>query len=359
MRSNLQNQVAYHWEKLSELSRPGEALDPYNAPTATINNPSWFDSDGATPERREVHKHIRSEWLGKKPNVGHDKIAIIMIGPPGSGKSTLLDPVLAERGLNRDHVRIIDADEFKGALLDQALLDGSFESFIKPQAIKDLEAHGEQFFPLELASLVHEESSQLADAARFEAIAAGENIVIDAVMSNPRSAADLARTLDHAGYSIHVVAIEVPYEVSANSARMRWEKGYLQGLSGENPQGGRWVPEDYIRKVFTPDNGLTGPQMSLQEFADCPAVVQIDIYQRGFPGAPPGHTLTSRMNRATPETPITAIDLATLDRPLTTPTHDPHPMLSNQSTTNRPQIANNTSAKHHQAPSAHTRQVGR
>src|SRR5699024_4005932 len=56
-------------------------------------------------------------------------------------------------------------------LLREALADGSYEVWIKPDAVRDLEAQGERFFPLELAALVHEESSMLAAALREDLIA--------------------------------------------------------------------------------------------------------------------------------------------------------------------------------------------
>lgn len=43
--------------------------------------------------------------------------------------------------------RNIDADEFKAALLAAADRDGSFEGWLKPEAVRDLETQGEKFFP--------------------------------------------------------------------------------------------------------------------------------------------------------------------------------------------------------------------
>lgn len=88
-------------------------------------------------------------------------------GPPGAGKGTILPQVLGE---DRDSFLVIDPDRFKEQLLRQAVADDSYEDSIKPPAIRDLEARGEQFFPMELASLVHEESSFLAKTLRSQAI---------------------------------------------------------------------------------------------------------------------------------------------------------------------------------------------
>jgi hypothetical protein len=68
------------------------------------------------------------------------------------------------------------------------MTDGSYQSFLKPQEVRDLEAQGERFFPRDLASLVREESSLLARKARLQAIEAGENVVIDSVLGSQKTA---------------------------------------------------------------------------------------------------------------------------------------------------------------------------
>lgn len=102
-------------------------------------------------------------------------------------------------GSERDHYLVIDADEFKQLLLHEAQRDGTYETLIKPDEIRNREAHGEQFFPLELSSLVHEESSLLAKAQRERAIEQGKNIVVDTVLSSEHSAQRLGQQLTEAG----------------------------------------------------------------------------------------------------------------------------------------------------------------
>lgn len=48
---------------------------------------------------------------------------------------------------------VVDADKFKDKLLREAMNDGSHETFLKPDAVREPEAAGEPFFPLELAAL--------------------------------------------------------------------------------------------------------------------------------------------------------------------------------------------------------------
>jgi hypothetical protein len=154
--------VARHLQVVRDLAAPGRALAP-NAPTATDRNPAWFrDIAGrriTAPARRELHGRLIDEARAAAPEVQSQRRALVLAGPPGAGKSTVLKSLLGD---NMSSFLVIDADDFKRALLHQAEADGSYEGWIKPEAVSELEAAGERFFPLELASLVHEESPQLA-----------------------------------------------------------------------------------------------------------------------------------------------------------------------------------------------------
>lgn len=173
-----------------QLSRPGHALGG-NAPTSTIRNPEWWIDDEPTPVRRKLHRRLLAEARAKAM-VEKARRAIILAGPPGAGKSTVLENELSS---GVDKFLIVDADDFKRALLREAQTDGSYDSWLVPPAIRDLEREGERFFPLELASLVHEESSYLAKELRADAIAEGENFVLDTVLSNEQNAFELGNTL--------------------------------------------------------------------------------------------------------------------------------------------------------------------
>lgn len=88
-----------------------------------------------------LHQQLRDELLdGVSIDNRH---AMVMAGPPGAGKSTL------RRGPLRDelvgHV-VLDVDDIKRKLLEIAQADGTYESFLKPTGVRDLEAAGERFF---------------------------------------------------------------------------------------------------------------------------------------------------------------------------------------------------------------------
>lgn len=268
--------VARHLDTVRELSKPGQALAK-DAATATKNNPAWWVGGEPTLTRDLLHERLIDEARGAAPDVEQQRRAIVLAGPPGAGKSTVLADVL---GANRGRYLVIDADEFKRLLLREARADGSYDQWLVPAAVREREAMGERFFPLELASLVHEESSYLAKVLRADAIAAGDNIVIDTVLSNTADAVALGEQLSAAGYDVDVIDVEVPYALSEERIRERWEMEYTTALAGGDSLGGRWVPSEYAREVFDGTEGRSKPEEAARALAEsCPAVGSYLVYR--------------------------------------------------------------------------------
>lgn len=270
------DEVVRHMDTVRELSRPGQALAP-GAPTATVNNPQWWIDGDVTPVRLRLHTRLIDEARSATPDLHQDKKAIILAGPPGAGKSTVLKEVLGDR---RDEYLVIDADEFKRSLLHEAQADGSYDDFLIPAEIRERREAGENFYPLELASLVHEESSYLARALRTDAIATGDNIVVDAVLSDMDDALALGRQFVRAGYDVEIIDVEVPYEVSEARIRGRWKEAYEAALTGGDGLGGRWVPSEYARGVFDGPDGKSLPESVARNLAEqCPAVLRYRVFR--------------------------------------------------------------------------------
>lgn len=183
-----ENEAARHYLILQGL---GKSLSA-NAPTATINNPDWFThTDGKSRPRRNrdhLHKQIISEIAsnGQVAKPGAQPVAILLAGPPGSGKSTGFNDVFTRNdtaitgGLAPSDFAVTDADAIKSRLIDTARRDGTLESFIKPPAVRDLEAQGEGFSDLDLASLVHEESSFIAKKTKNSPVDQRTKIILRA-----------------------------------------------------------------------------------------------------------------------------------------------------------------------------------
>lgn len=203
----------------------------------------------------------------------------------------------------------VDSDDFKLLLMRAALQDGTYQSWIRPRELDDYERAGERFFPMELAALVHEESSYLAAIARDEATSVGHNVIVDAVLGNEAKAVALARGFAAAGYDLEVVDVEVPEQVSRERIVSRWREAQERARSDPSQVGGRWVPSEFVRGIFDvapPANSR--PDVVARAVAD--QVPEVIRYRRYFTSAEAlaqsadvGPRLTSDLSRARPGAP--------------------------------------------------------
>lgn len=286
------NAPAVHRDHLRRLSAEGGPLRE-GGPNATTANREWFrkaPGGGLQPtsSRNELHQEILTRFVTERPDVVQGKRCIVLAGPPGAGKSTTLKTLVSET----EHAtwRVVDADHFKEVLLRQAQEDGSYHTHLVPAEVRELEERGERFFPLELASLVHKESSILAHAARRQAIERGDNLIIDTVLSSPESARRLGAELEAAGYQVSVVDVETTFETSEERIAERWERGYVDALESDDDRhlGGRWVPSEYPRTLFVAGENESRSAQSARLLTDsCGAVISSRVYtsaaERGQP----------------------------------------------------------------------------
>lgn len=319
--------VAEHMRLVRGLSRENQPLSS-GGRTATVSNPRWYTPEGhPTPGRRALREELVARALARPSATivaaspvasevtaeGVERFgvadlaslvdasdgrprAIVMAGPPGAGKSTVRAQLL---GADAAAWMVIDADAFKDALIDRARRDGSYETWIKPDAVRELEAGGERFFPLEMSALLQVESGQLAQLQRNEAVAAGRDILIDTVLWNQANAQGIGAQLQAAGYAISVVDVEVPYELSMARVMARWEATYREAMAGRDERGGRWVPSEYARTVYGGPRGTRGPSLcesTARALAQtCPAVVSYRLFR-----AQPGRDVDLAVMLATP-----------------------------------------------------------
>lgn len=273
--------ITAHRDRVRLLSKPGHALS-VQSPNATVNNREWFTRINgqyiARGKRAELHNELKAAAVSAYPHVEQGKLAVVLAGPPGAGKGTQRPALLGEA----EHVYLrIDPDELKEALLIEAIRDGSYQSFIKPEVVQAAEAEGEEFFPMELASLVHEESSILAVQIRDEAIERGDNIIVDTVLSSSEKALALGKQLESAEYTVEIIDVEVPYETSEERIAIRWQKSYVKALKNKHSTeikdrlGGRWVPSEYARSVYPEPNGPTLSEVAARALLqECLAVTR-------------------------------------------------------------------------------------
>lgn len=294
-------QVARHRDHLTALSVDGEPLSA-TCPHATTRNPVWFSpaTGRATPERMELHRAILTSALEQTAHVPKDHQAIVLAGPPGAGKTRVLEEVLSRSrdGAQADPAnwRTLNSDDFKDDLLDHAIADGSYETFLKAPVIRDLEAAGEKFYPRELAALVHGESSFLMRQATAQALALGQNIVIDGTLSRSTRAHQMLEELARAGYEVSVVDVEAPREVTQERVAARWRHDYLAVESGTatGPTatlGGRWVPTSFSGALYGAgrDDRSVCEDVAAEVAARHQVVRQFDLYRVTGVDASPTH----------------------------------------------------------------------
>lgn len=279
---------------LESLSTEGQPLHA-NAAHASVNNPAWFqlDDDGeldATPERDELHMRILGQWEESNPHVVRGHSAIVMAGPPGAGKSTTRAKLF--HGRDQSQWRHVDADDFKRHLLEEALADGTLQQLL-PEEMRVWPGESSRFHPFELSALVHHESTNfLFNPALEDAIARGDNLIIDGTLAWKPRADRIVADLSEAGYRIRVVDVEAPKAVTLARTVERWRLGYLQALNkptGPDAHlGGRWLPPGAVDALFTefrepdkkPLHGKSVTEVNALEISEAnTAVTQYDLYR--------------------------------------------------------------------------------
>lgn len=241
-----------HLALLREWSRKDGPLSTTSS-YATTNREEWFNAETGKPTYRRSFLWYDITARYRHPSeVSGPPSAVILAGPPGAGKSTI------RRSAKWRNWLYVDADEFKTKLLEDAIASRWYETLI-PEQLRDM-GEDQQFFPLELSGLVHEESSRLATKARGEALYHRHNVVIDMVLGSESKTHDLAYELRGSGYKAIVVQVELTQELSKARVRNRWEKDYKaamqhvrEGSSYQIEMGGRWVPSDVQDSCFSPD----------------------------------------------------------------------------------------------------------
>ncbi|WP_147343796.1 zeta toxin family protein [Rhodococcus sp. ADH] len=264
-----------------------------DAPHASANDRRYFRRVNGelvpTRERLRLHERILNEWRGSRKDVGRDRTAILMAGPPGAGKSTVQDHLVGGALARWRH---LDADEFKFRILGAAVADGSLQELL-PEELRSAPGQPSRFYPNELCALVHVESNVILERAVAQSLAVGENVIIDGTMAWKPWVGGMVTQLGDEGYTIHVVDVEASREIAAARIVHRWEQGLLAALSAPTSDsaaqmGGRWLPVSAVDRLFTdsriPDGKpLQGRSVSevnaLEVSEESTAVARYDLYR--------------------------------------------------------------------------------
>ncbi|MGN8831191.1 MuF-C-terminal domain-containing protein [Selenomonas montiformis] len=183
-------------ENSAEATRIAQAYRKKFGETCEIN----------TPERIALRRRIIEELYGNGAEKKEHK-AFIVIGLPSSGKSSAVAEPLAKKY----GALLIDSDEAKERL---------------PEFTDGL-----------LADAVHEESSDIADRVRTNAIGNGDNIVLPLVGKTESKLRNLVSLLKNNGYKVNLHYVDLPVDKAVERGKTRFA------------ETGRNVPLAYIRSV--------------------------------------------------------------------------------------------------------------
>ena len=242
-----------HKENIDKLSVQGGPFDAWGANSTYQKAIDPLSEDASlTKERKELHKRLLDKY---KETHGYDNIdterkTIMMAGAPGAGKSTTLKRALDG---SPDTYLPIDPDAFKVILIEEAIKSGEINTFYNIPEVKQLTDQGEKFFPMDFGSLVHQESTYLAEELLKDAQREDKNVILDRVYSNPSTLQRDIDRLQKKGYQdVSLINVEVTQENSHNRVYSRWEHDYTHTLTTGQGLGGRPVPAEFIDSVFDP-----------------------------------------------------------------------------------------------------------
>ena len=242
-----------HLAALRSLTAVNGPIDA-DAPTATHQREQNYRRGRPTASRARLHKQIIREFFAENDAVIRDRRVLVMAGPPGAGKSSARRERIPEA--EEKHWRFIDPDDFKSRLLRKLRESGEYDEIVPP-AVKSRIDAGDRFAPGELASLVHEESSDLAAEAATISLERGERVVIDGVHGSKVKLLKRFQQLSEHGYtSIEIIAVDGPREVTRARVINRWEKGYAAFQDGTDDAAyqARYVPEHITDSLYVDDD---------------------------------------------------------------------------------------------------------
>lgn len=145
------------------------------------------------PTRQKLHQQIIQELVDAAgtPAEGERPVCFLFGGGSASGKSSVVNPIMkdavADLGVNFARV---DSDEIKKSIPE-------YVAFQKQNADK-------------AAFRVHNESSDIANAANDALIAAGKCFAFDGTMKSESKYVDLINKLKEAGYIISIIGVDIP-----------------------------------------------------------------------------------------------------------------------------------------------------
>ncbi|WP_255318497.1 zeta toxin family protein [Cellulomonas gelida] len=184
-------------DRVRALMKPGQLL-AVDSPYATVNNRAWFASPGRPRlARAELHEELVARALGDRTSAsGRSRpSAIVLAGPPGAGKGTMRRQLL---GAEVGSWLVVDADDFKRALLAAALEDGTYDRLIVPSETS-LEVADAQSLSAAADALERQAKGAVDENTAAAALdeAAADRADASAAWDSAERRQDLAASLEH------------------------------------------------------------------------------------------------------------------------------------------------------------------
>lgn len=181
---------------------------------------------GYTPERLAAHDRLIQDYKNSVnwDSIPTDRQALLSGGLGGAGKGTMLEK------MDIDHKKFvtIDPDGLKGLMSKHGLVPDPVSL-----GLKDFDP---PVRPMELAGLIHEESSDLSKKVAEMAVAEGRNVILDNTMGSD-SVFKKVNQLKESGYEVEGVFVDVSIDMSVESALAR----HMNGTVKKDGDGGRFV----------------------------------------------------------------------------------------------------------------------
>jgi len=184
------------------------------------------------PERAKLHNEIVNDLYGKAANVPNEGKGLFSGGLGGAGKTTTL--ANPKTGIDQSQFLTINPDDIKEIMAERGMIP---------------DIPGEvPLSPMEKVSLIHEESSHIANLLAQRAYADKKNVTWDITMASEGSVAKRIAEMKKNGYTnLDAVFVDIPVEKSVQRAMARYRRGMEAYRNGQGA-GGRYVPPSVIRK---------------------------------------------------------------------------------------------------------------
>lgn len=206
-----------------------------------------------TPQReREQRDFLHQVWRDKHGDeLPNERQMMLMAGLSGSGKGTVLNELGKTQGhggpFDASRYLGIDADDMKERMVDYGMV---------PQ-IPGLS-------PMEMAPLIHEESSHLANSLARKAYSRGTNVLWDTTLGSPNAVGKRLGDMQQHGYTGHGLYVHTAAPTAQQRSEGRFRRGVEEYELEGKGRGGRYVPQAAYAEQLT--KGTQGPPQNFTNF---------------------------------------------------------------------------------------------